>query len=140
MLVAQHRTRYCRAYARVAYSSVMAKTTSSSSFLQRVSRYGRRVDLIASTGIRVATIETLWMVFTLLARSSVSSSSLNNSNGFIFYIQFNYNYSKNQIYLSTLQNYWKSSLPSRFLSANIIIFDTSPSVIFSPRQANIRFN
>lgn len=77
-------------YARMAYSSVMAKTTSSSYFLQSASRKGRRVDLMASTGMRVATMETLWMVLTRLARSSVSSSYLNNSKGFMFYIQINY--------------------------------------------------
>ena len=79
MLDAQHRTNSHANYARVAYYSVMAKTTSSSSFLQRASRKGRRVFLMASTGISVATIATLWIVFTRDARSSVSSSSLNSS-------------------------------------------------------------
>ena len=90
VLVAEHGPECLQAYARVAYSSVTAKTTSSSSFLQSVSRKGRRVDLMASAGMRVATMETLWMVLTRLARSSVSSSSLNNSKGFMFYIQINY--------------------------------------------------
>jgi len=67
----------------------MAKTTSSSSFLQRASRKGKRVDLIASVGIKVATIASLCIVFTLAARSSLSNSSLKSSKGLIFYIKFN---------------------------------------------------
>jgi hypothetical protein len=65
---------------------VMAKTTSSSSFLARPSRKGRRVFLRASGGMRVATMETLWMALTRPPMSSVSSSSLNSSKGLIFYI------------------------------------------------------
>lgn len=43
---------------------------------------------MASTGMRVATIGTLWMVLTREARSSVSSYSLKSSKGLIFYIRF----------------------------------------------------
>jgi len=42
---------------------------------------------MASAGMSVATIGSLWMVLTLAARSSVSNSSLNSSKGLIFYIQ-----------------------------------------------------
>jgi hypothetical protein len=90
VLVAQHRTESKKSYARLAYSSVMAKTTSSSSFLHRVSINGSSVVLIPSTGMRVATMGTLWMVLILEAESSVSSSSLNNSKGLKFYIRSNY--------------------------------------------------
>lgn len=88
MLISQHGSKFCKRYARVAYYSVMAKTTSSSSFLHSPSKKGRSVLLMASTGIRVATIGTLWMVLTREARSSVSSSSLKSSKGLIFYIRF----------------------------------------------------
>ena len=43
---------------------------------------------MASTGMRVATMGTLWMVFTREAKSSVSSYSLKSSKGLIFYIRF----------------------------------------------------
>lgn len=89
VLIAEHGTEWTEWYARLEYSSVMAKTTSSSSFLQHWSRKGRRVALMASTGIRVATIGTLCTVLILAARSSVSSSSLNSSKGLKFYIRSN---------------------------------------------------
>lgn len=64
----------------------MAKTTSSSSFLVKVSKKGSKVFFMASGVINVATIDTLWMVFTREARSSESSYYLNKSKGFTFSI------------------------------------------------------
>jgi hypothetical protein len=88
VLVAEHGAVCGQSYASVAYYSVIANTTSSSSFLQRPSRKGSSVERMPYTGISVATIATLCTVFTRLAKSSVSSSSLNSSNGFMFYINY----------------------------------------------------
>ena len=44
---------------------------------------------MASTDMRVATIDTLWMVLIFRAGSSVSSSSLKSSKGLKFYIRSN---------------------------------------------------
>ena len=65
-------------YAMLASSSAMEKTTSSSSFLTRLSRNGSRVFLMASVDMRVAMMGILWMVLTRTERSSLSSSSLKN--------------------------------------------------------------
>ena len=89
MLIAEHGSECCNYYARLAYSSVIAKTTSSSYFLHIWSKNGNKVVLIPYAGIRVATMGTLWIVFILAARSSVSSSSLNSSKGLKFYIRSN---------------------------------------------------
>jgi hypothetical protein len=105
----------------------MAKTTSSSSFLHSASRNGSRVVLIASVGIKVATIVILWMVLTLLARSSVSSSSLKSSNGLIFYILCGFDYYLNSINkaekLLSSPIYHKSNLGYRFILIFSIKYD-----------------
>lgn len=97
MLIIQQGTVLPKTYAIFAYSSAIAKTTSSSYFLVKASKYGNKVFLIASGVINVATIDTLWMVFTLEARSSDSSSYLNRSKAFIlsilrFKVYLNQNY------------------------------------------------
>lgn len=65
-------------YAMLASSSAIEKTTSSSSFLTKLSKNGRRVILMASVDMRVAMMGILWMVLTRTERSSLSSSSLKN--------------------------------------------------------------
>ena len=65
-------------YAMLASSSAIGKTTSSSSFLTRLSSNGSRVFLMASVDMRVAMMGILWTVLTRTERSSLSSSSLKN--------------------------------------------------------------